>query len=46
MAIILVQNEKTATGDFDHYEDVTGKTYQYPNNRRQHSQPEQPASIR
>ena len=22
MAIILVQNEKTATGDFDHYEDV------------------------
>ena len=31
MAIILVQNEKTATGDFDHYEDVTGKTYQYPN---------------
>ena len=31
MPIILVQSERTATGAFDHYEDITGKTYQYPN---------------
>ena len=31
MPIILVQSEKTAGGAFDHYEDITGKTYQFPN---------------
>ena len=30
MAIILVQSEKTATGEFDHYQDETGKRYQFP----------------
>lgn len=32
MAIILVQSEKTATGEFDHYQDETGKRYQFPLN--------------
>ena len=27
MAIILVQSEKTASGEFDHYQDETGKRY-------------------
>ena len=30
MAVILVQNEKTASGEFDHYQDETGKRYQFP----------------
>ena len=29
MAIILVQSEKTATGEFDHYQEETGKRYQF-----------------
>jgi len=32
MAIILVQSEKTATSEFDHYQDETGKRYQFPLN--------------
>ena len=28
MAVILVQNEKTGSGEFDHYQDETGKKYQ------------------
>ena len=32
MAIILVQSEKTASGEFDHYQDETGKRYQFPLN--------------
>ena len=30
MAVILVQSEKTASGEFDHYQDETGKRYQFP----------------
>jgi len=29
--IILVQNERTAGGLYDHWQDVTGERYQYPN---------------
>ena len=29
MAIILVQSEKKATWEFDHYQDETGKRYQF-----------------
>lgn len=30
-ALILVQNERTAGGKYDHWQDATGERYQYPN---------------
>ena len=32
MVVILAKSEKTATGEFDHYQDETGKRYQFPLN--------------
>jgi hypothetical protein len=33
-ALVLVENEVTAGGRFDHWEDVTGERYQFPNQYR------------
>lgn len=34
MAIVLVENEVTEGGRYDHWDDVTGKRYQFPNTYR------------
>ncbi len=34
VALVLVQNERTAGGHFDHWEDVTGERYHFPNQYR------------
>ena len=31
IALILVENEVTVGGRYDHWQDVTGKRYQFPN---------------
>lgn len=33
--LVLVQNERTAGGHFDHWEDVTGERYHFPNQYRE-----------
>ena len=33
-ALVLVENEMTAGGLYDHWEDVTGERYQFPNQYR------------
>lgn len=33
-ALVLVQNERTAGGNFDHWEDVVGERYHFPNQYR------------
>jgi hypothetical protein len=34
IALILVENEVTVGGRYDHWQDVTGKRYQFPNQYR------------
>jgi hypothetical protein len=34
MPIVLVENEVTAGGRYDHWDDVTGSRYQFPNSYR------------
>lgn len=33
-ALVLVQNERTVGGNFDHWEDVVGERYHFPNQYR------------
>jgi hypothetical protein len=33
-ALVLVENEVTAGGRYDHWQDVTGERYQFPNQYR------------
>lgn len=41
-ALVLVQNERTAGGRFDHWEDVTGERYHLPNQYRNRVLPGRP----
>ncbi len=41
-ALVLVQNERTAGGHFDHWEDVTGERYHFPNQYRNRIVPGRP----
>jgi hypothetical protein len=34
IALILIENEVTVGGRYDHWQDVTGKRYQFPNQYR------------
>jgi hypothetical protein len=38
-AIVLVENERTAGGKYDHWQDVTGERYQFPNQYRNRVKP-------
>jgi len=40
--LVLVQNERTAGGHFDHWEDVTGERYHFPNQYRNRVVPGRP----
>ena len=41
-ALVLVENEVTAGGRYDHWQDVTGERYQFPNQYRNKVQPGRP----